>query len=834
MAVSLSSLNGSNGFEIDGEFGGDYSGGSVSGAGDVNGDGFADLLIGAAGADPKGISSGATYVVFGTGGTFPAALNVSSLDGSNGFQITGEAAGDGFGYDVSGAGDVNGDGFDDLIIGADGVDSEGRPGIGAAYVVFGNDTGFSATLSVFALDGTNGFKMVGEAQGDRLGSSVSGAGDVNGDGFDDLIIGTGAFAASPSYVIFGQAAGFAPTVDLSRLQGSNGFKVVGIYDTFGGSVGGAGDVNHDQFDDLIIGAPSRDASGFTSETSYVIFGKPAGFLPTLNVSTLDGKTGFKLQGEKDPDFINGSGDVSSAGDVNGDGIDDLLIAADGFTPNDSSGGESYVVFGKAAGFDATFDLSTLNGANGFKIAGERGGDYSAGSVSAAGDFNGDGFGDLLIGNPGDDPNGALNSGAGYVVFGKFSGFTAVVKLSALNGVNGFKLPGAAEDDRAGRSVSAAGDVNGDGFADVIIGADGAGADGTSAGASYVVFGTAAISASVDLLQQKRSITFTEPDGDRTTISISKGNINREKITLELDSGGGALLSHLALTGKGANKGARVSITAEAGVLLAPSIAGGIGNAGIPNIGTVDLPNSGGPKRVNIGGNVQEVNVPAGAHMKVFKVHSLGGGIDLFPDIPSQFTGAGTIAKVVVKEDVTDYTLGIPGAVDQLVVKGSIRGSTLTFAKPLQQLTVNVDVEESTFTFARTLVALLVRGNLSETEVIARQMGSVGITGVLRASSLVAGATAGLDGIFGTVDDEFVGSGRPGVVASLARITVGSVEGSATPGDGFGIVAEKISRLNIGGTPVALTPGAHNDLAPKPLLPDGSTNDFFAREVAPSV
>ena len=174
---------------------GDLSGTSVGAAGDVNGDGFADLIIGAYGADPHGLSgAGATYVVYGAASGFPADLQLSALDGSNGFQVNGEANGDHSGIFAASAGDINNDGYDDIIIGARFNDVHGwglndDENNGAAYVVFGSASGIPAELDLSALNGTNGFKLSGEAIGDRTGLSVSSAGDLNGDGFDDMLIG---------------------------------------------------------------------------------------------------------------------------------------------------------------------------------------------------------------------------------------------------------------------------------------------------------------------------------------------------------------------------------------------------------------------------------------------------------------------------------------------------------------------------------------------------------------------------------------------------------------------------------------------------------------------
>jgi len=491
--VQLSALNGSTGFRLDGVAAGDVSGISVSTAGDINGDGTDDFIIGASGADPNALHAGSSYVVFGSSTGFSTSMSVSTLDGSNGFRIDGVALYDSSGFSVSAAGDTNGDGINDLIIGADGSDSNGQNS-GSSYVVFGRSTGFGSSLQLSALDGSNGFRVDGAAAYDRSGHSVSNAGDINGDGIADLIIG--AYFADPnglnsgsSYVVFGRSTGFSASMSLSALDGSNGFRLDGVAagDYAGRSVSNAGDINGDGIGDLVIGALFADPNGLNSGSSYVIFGRSTGFSASMSLSALDGVSGFRLDGATAYDFSGRS--VSAAGDINGDGIGDLVIGAYGADPNgNASSGSSYVVFGHSTGFAASLQLSALDGGNGFRLDGVSVGETSGFSVSGAGDINGDGFDDLIIGAHSANSNG-LFSGSSYAVFGRSTGFSASMSLSTLVGGNGFRLDGAAAGDYSGMSVSGAGDINGDGNADLIIGALGADPNGNArAGSSYVIFG----------------------------------------------------------------------------------------------------------------------------------------------------------------------------------------------------------------------------------------------------------------------------------------------------------------------------------------------------------
>ena len=520
-SIDLSELSAAEGFVIQGDAAGDQAGYSVSGAGDVNGDGFADLIVGARYGDDGGDNAGEAYVLFGgPDSTPPQVIDLTNLAAADGFIIQGDAPGDFAGRSVSAAGDVNGDGFADLIVGANGGDDSGGVNPGEAYVVFGKAS-TPRVVDLTSLAAGDGFILRGDqggapgaTNGDNAGISVSGAGDVNGDGFADLIVGAylgddGGTNAGEAYVVFGKASN-PRVINLSGLAPADGFIIQGDapYDNAGRSVSGAGDVNGDGYADLIVGAHIGSDGGYSTGEAYVVFGKQGDFgnlmggRRVVDLSSLAAGDGFIIQG--DAPYDNAGFSVSGAGDINGDGYADLIIGARGGDDGGDNAGEAYVVFGKQDGFGRVIDLSSLTAGDGFIIRGDAPGDNAGFSVSAAGDVNGDGFADLIVGaRDGDD--GGDNAGAAYLIFGKAPdpsdpssnpfgsdmGGRRVIDLTGLAPEDGFIIQGDTDGDRAGRSVSGAGDVNGDGFADLIVGASEGNDGGDNAGEAYVLFGSLA-------------------------------------------------------------------------------------------------------------------------------------------------------------------------------------------------------------------------------------------------------------------------------------------------------------------------------------------------------
>ncbi len=503
----------------------------ISFAGDVNGDGITDLIVGAPFNDEGGDDSGTAYLIFG-GQDFASLASNGTIDlgtvgqpgGPAGLRFTGDMVDDSAGNSVAFAGDINGDGIADLIIGAYSVDGNGVDS-GSAFVIFGGQD-----LAATALDGRidlglvgqagglAGFQLIGEAVNDHAGRAVASAGDINGDGVDDLIVGAPLTGSGQAYVVFGGQdfsalvhpdGGIALSL-VGQSGGPAGFQLTGSssFAQTGVSVSSAGDVNGDGIGDLIVGASYDDASGTTAGAAYVVFGgqdfaaltNPAGEIGLATIGQAGGLAGFRLAGENIGAY---TGFTVSAGDVNGDGIADVIVGAPFLETADDGRGAVYVMFGgqdfaTIAGPDGTIDLGsvgTSGGPAGFQLIRTADEDLAGFSASSAGDVNGDGIDDLIVGAPASNQAG-FSSGASYVVFGgqdfaalaNGDGDIDLANIGQDGGLAGFQVTGASASDLAGYSVSGAGDLNGDGLADLTIGALRNADAPQDSGVSYVIYG----------------------------------------------------------------------------------------------------------------------------------------------------------------------------------------------------------------------------------------------------------------------------------------------------------------------------------------------------------
>ncbi|MFH1915858.1 MAG: integrin alpha, partial [Nanoarchaeota archaeon] len=423
-----------------GETGSDYAGYSVSGVGDVNGDGYDDFVIGANGRNPgPATRAGESYLVLGRASGW--AMNTwlgncaGGSDNCSNASFWGETASGYAGTSVSGVGDVNGDGYDDFVIGANHRNPGPGVNTGESYLVLGRASGWVMDVNLSGVgDNRSNASFWGEASGDSAGFSVSGVGDVNGDGYDDFVIGApyrnlGPVAsAGESYLVLGRASGWVMDVNLSG-PGDNrsnaSFWGEAKSDNAGRSVSGVGDVNGDGYDDFVIGAAADPNGAAGAGESYLILGRASGWVMDVNLSGPgDNRSNASFWGEAKSD--NAGRSVSGVGDVNGDGYDDFLIGA--YARKIGSAiftGESYLVLGRASGWSLDVNLSGVgDNRSNASFWGEVAVDQAGTAVSGAGDVNGDGYDDFLIGAPIRDPGiGADSIGESYLILGQNSSFT---------------------------------------------------------------------------------------------------------------------------------------------------------------------------------------------------------------------------------------------------------------------------------------------------------------------------------------------------------------------------------------------------------------------------
>ncbi|RMG44335.1 MAG: hypothetical protein D6718_10260 [Acidobacteria bacterium] len=416
-----------------------YFGGSVSTAGDVNGDGYADVIVGAYQYDNGEANEGRAFVYHGS---------ASGLETTPAWTAESDQASASFGKSVSTAGDVNGDGYSDVIVGAYLYDN-GEANEGRAFVYHGSASGLEPNWSWRAEAGQDVA---------RFGCSASTAGDVNGDGYADVIVGAeeydnGQAAEGAAFVYHGSASGLETSAAWTAESDQ-------AYAYFGHSVSTAGDVNGDGYADVIVGAYYYDNGEEDEGRAFVYHGSPAGL-----------ETGPAWTAESDLAFARFGSSVSTAGDVNGDGYADVIVGAYHYHNGEATEGRAFVYHGSASG---------LGMSPAWTAESNQAGALFGYSVSTAGDVNGDGYSDVIVGAYLYD-NGQSSEGRAYVYHGSPAGLETTPAWTAESDQT---------DAEFGHSVSTAGDVNGDGYADVIVGAPYYDSGETDEGRAYVYHGSA--------------------------------------------------------------------------------------------------------------------------------------------------------------------------------------------------------------------------------------------------------------------------------------------------------------------------------------------------------
>ncbi len=422
-----------------------HYGGSLACVGDVNGDGYSDVLVGASGFDNGQVDEGAVFLYLGSHQGLSAVFS---------WYAEGNQAGAALGVSIAGAGDVNGDGFPEAIVGAPGytnsVSDEGAAFIWFAGSPYGNPA--NASWSAFS----------GQAASD-FGFAVAGGGDFDGDGYADVIVGAPYYDAGQTnegavFVYLGSESGPSPSHDW--FHGADFANA-----EYGLSVAAAGDFNGDGFSDVFVGAPKYYVGESQEGWAFIYLGSAEGPVGGPPWWSCKSNQAVARLGEA----------VAYAGDVNGDGFSDILVGAPRWDSAYSNSGQALLWLGQAtappSGDPTNADWSTIRGQSDA---------WWGYTVASAGDVNGDGYSDILVGSPYCDSDAGANSGMAALWFGSASGI--------VGGAAAWIAEGQQAECYFAWRVATAGDVNGDGFADIMVGARSYDAGQTDEGRAFLYYG----------------------------------------------------------------------------------------------------------------------------------------------------------------------------------------------------------------------------------------------------------------------------------------------------------------------------------------------------------
>lgn len=465
------------GEKLVGEAAGDHAGSSVSAAGDVNGDGFDDLLVGAPYNDRGGVVRGAVYLFYGGEGEAPIAglASLSTADaifvGSDHEETAGTA--------VAIVDDLDADGYADIVIGAEDYPIGSQP-YGGVHIFYGRGD-WDRIEGSHALSSAD-VTIVSDDYESRFGSAVASAGDVDGDGHADLLVGSfwhnaGGSNAGAAFLYYGGSGSERLSGTLGSADADATFVGEDAGDWAGASVAGAGDVDGDGYDDVLLGAPRVNGAVGREGAVYLLYGGE-GVDRLSGVIDLD-DADVTFAGEAEENHLGES--VASAGDVDGDGYDDILLGAPRAPFMSPTTGSAYLFRG-TSGAEALTGTHMAQEADWIVRAS---GDDQLGVRVSACDLDGDGLQDIVVAlNTYAGPMAGSHAGGVIVFHGEDFGWHGVVERDDADVL----FYATAHASYAGRSHSCAGDLNADGRNDLILGARGDDEIGDVSGAAFIIYG----------------------------------------------------------------------------------------------------------------------------------------------------------------------------------------------------------------------------------------------------------------------------------------------------------------------------------------------------------